>query len=1026
VEFDTAELRWLHISDFHFKSGESYDRDVVLEAFFSSLATLVDRAGKPDLVFATGDVGHSGKPKEYDGATAFFDRLLKETGLERSQLYVVPGNHDINRDAGKGLARSLQSTEEADNYFDPSDSLLHVKLRQEAFAGWYNDYFKGVRVFPENSTAFEVETVQVRKSLVSILPVNSAAFCFDDQDVGKLWVGRRCLARGLAALAEEPSALKFALLHHPFSWLHADESRSIKAELQAAADLILTGHLHESDIENVLGVSGDAVRLSAGAMYQTQKWPNTAMFCGVEGRMLKVLPIRYESKPRPVWTVDPSLFPNQSGFLGQYTLSRGGDANDNGSTGTALMAKPAAAVYPSRIEFEQDLFVTPSGRMIYVEPRLMTRGQAYSLDEDSAAEPVTIEAMLVSEDSYIVESRAEYGGTSLAKRLIAEFTERGVVAVLKDARELPTYKKKLEPLFKDVRKSGAKTVIVLDNFDPERDERLIKELSSGEWFDRAIAIYSSRGLRPASFLDTAETKFSFTTVHLWTCSRDDIRQMTSILFDTEDDVFLSRIVDKVYADLLALCIPLTPSNVIMYLRILHKEGEFHPLNRVDIVGQYLTELLRRPSDAYADSFSAKNKLDVLSAFAFELYQKRQNEFDDRFWLDFCAKYQSATLTEFDSNSLLDELISSRIMVRWSGTIVVKYSFFSTYFLGRYIAHKEAVLGKFIEEQEYLRVPGVVDVITGISSDNTLVVKALTNSLESHLEYFSETYIEAGLDPLEGAIWISDYDDEEFWEKISEKIERGPRPSSEIDEVKTSLLAEARTSVQEISYTKFVEAESSLFYVGRLLSDALRNADDVSGDLKIAALDAVLRSHLVAFQIGAVFAPVLAKKRTFSWGSVTFIDFYRAAEDLNPESVEAKNAITVALNREIATSAVRDLGTSKLSGVFKAREALGKPVGFMELANFSCLISAKGQKWAETATKIIERTDKNAFYLRAMLVMLMRELEIEVLQAKDREQLRRLVALVHAKRSFKKQVPGAKAVNKILEILKREEGEVGGL
>jgi 3',5'-cyclic AMP phosphodiesterase CpdA len=57
-------LTWLHVSDFHIRGGDTYDRDVVLRALVESAAQYVQRGRVADLTFATGDIAHSGQPAE--------------------------------------------------------------------------------------------------------------------------------------------------------------------------------------------------------------------------------------------------------------------------------------------------------------------------------------------------------------------------------------------------------------------------------------------------------------------------------------------------------------------------------------------------------------------------------------------------------------------------------------------------------------------------------------------------------------------------------------------------------------------------------------------------------------------------------------------------------------------------------------------------------------------------------------------------------------------------------------------------
>jgi hypothetical protein len=50
----------------------------------------------------------SGKQEEYKAAKGeFLERLLEATGLNPDQLFIVPGNHDLNRDEFKYLPNAL-------------------------------------------------------------------------------------------------------------------------------------------------------------------------------------------------------------------------------------------------------------------------------------------------------------------------------------------------------------------------------------------------------------------------------------------------------------------------------------------------------------------------------------------------------------------------------------------------------------------------------------------------------------------------------------------------------------------------------------------------------------------------------------------------------------------------------------------------------------------------------------------------------------------------------------------------------
>ena len=313
-------LTWLHLSDFHVRSDDSYDRDVVLRALVASVRHFRETGRKPDVVFATGDVAYSGKPSEYEIASRFFDELLEAVELDRSRLFVIPGNHDVDRDRGVGLARTLTSREEADAYFAPSYERAHLTQKQAAFFEWYRDFFAGIRERPTSSCG-PVELLEGGGMRVAVLPINSALFCQGEDDHEKLWVGRRSVESGTDALRELSADLRIVLIHHPLEWLADLERANIRAKLASTADVLLRGHLHETDVATVVSPEGRMLHLAAGAAYQTRIRPNRALYVTVEGStLLRVFPIRYEDSPTEVWTIDPSVFPDEAEHTGRIML----------------------------------------------------------------------------------------------------------------------------------------------------------------------------------------------------------------------------------------------------------------------------------------------------------------------------------------------------------------------------------------------------------------------------------------------------------------------------------------------------------------------------------------------------------------------------------------------------------------------------------------------------------------------------------------------------------------------------------
>jgi 3',5'-cyclic AMP phosphodiesterase CpdA len=81
----------------HIKDKEDFDRSVVLGPLIKRVKKDRDTGFEPELVVVTGDVAFKGIGAEYDSAKRFLDDLMRTLSLPNDNLFIVPGNHDVNR-----------------------------------------------------------------------------------------------------------------------------------------------------------------------------------------------------------------------------------------------------------------------------------------------------------------------------------------------------------------------------------------------------------------------------------------------------------------------------------------------------------------------------------------------------------------------------------------------------------------------------------------------------------------------------------------------------------------------------------------------------------------------------------------------------------------------------------------------------------------------------------------------------------------------------------------------------------------
>ena len=125
-QLTSAYVSWLHISDLHFTEDDDYNRKVVTDAYWRDLERLLNLGNGPDFIAVTGDVAYSGKEAEYQRAMSFFDQLLKLMQVGKDKLFIVPGNHDVDRSKIKALGKNADTLRDRNSVTEALDDPLQL------------------------------------------------------------------------------------------------------------------------------------------------------------------------------------------------------------------------------------------------------------------------------------------------------------------------------------------------------------------------------------------------------------------------------------------------------------------------------------------------------------------------------------------------------------------------------------------------------------------------------------------------------------------------------------------------------------------------------------------------------------------------------------------------------------------------------------------------------------------------------------------------------------------------------------
>lgn len=93
---------FVHLSDIHFHGNlrsEIFDLDTEVRVELErDLGRVKDQQGTMDAILVSGDIAFSGKKDQYDQARLWLEKICEIVGCPKSNVWTVPGNHDVDRD----------------------------------------------------------------------------------------------------------------------------------------------------------------------------------------------------------------------------------------------------------------------------------------------------------------------------------------------------------------------------------------------------------------------------------------------------------------------------------------------------------------------------------------------------------------------------------------------------------------------------------------------------------------------------------------------------------------------------------------------------------------------------------------------------------------------------------------------------------------------------------------------------------------------------------------------------------------
>ncbi len=350
---------WLHLSDLlvgHPGGAPGHTQVLLLDRLYKDIIESIEQGlPNPDVILVTGDHTYRGSSREYGAARGRLLDIGRAVGLGPESIFVVPGNHDVDRksDDDRAVSRLLTALREGSDSLDnamgrPADRALLAQRQAN-----YLDFAAGFAPAceapegPQEERLFWMHRRYVRGLWLRLLGLNTALLAANDADAGKLRLGEQ-LIRSVTNPPVEPDELVVVLTHHPAlgGWL--SDERRVESWLGNRAHIHLSGHVHDDLAEKARsGTPGPFIKVTAGTSHRN------------------LSPVSVGSWPTPVST-PPGPRSSAGGFAPSFGYNLSSVIrNDDGSL--VLQVWPRAWS-PRNMAFWSDPENLPEGRMEVEHP----------------------------------------------------------------------------------------------------------------------------------------------------------------------------------------------------------------------------------------------------------------------------------------------------------------------------------------------------------------------------------------------------------------------------------------------------------------------------------------------------------------------------------------------------------------------------------------------------------------------------------------------------------------------------------